>query len=526
MKKSKHRPKKSPTTKTTKTKLATGALEMVRQYVRLVKEAGGRSPSLAALAPYRNTVRYHFGTREALDAFAREKHRSTFKDVPVTDISISNPTRKTVLITSLVIGKTAHPGFLACLQRTTVRKKADLILLPTADPASRHTPNGVGRLDKTLADSGAHVIHGRDFALNDNLQILGIEITAKQLLPLTGLRRLGQRGHSAIVAAPKLFLDLVATPEQLPHALMTTGACTMPDYETDKHASLRTAYLAAQDHEYAALIVEIESNKRFHFRQLQYNPTADNLIDLGVSDTGEKISPQAVHLGDWHSGETAPENFEFARKNPFGAREVYLHDSFNGLSINHHDPVLQRKLRTLTLEDELQGWVADMRMFLRTYEKAYIVQSNHDEWLTHWIDYGTWRTDDRNFMIGHKLETLRIANPGTTVLELYARTQKLGKNLEFIGPNHAKRIGPVAMPYHGHVGPNGLRKPSVRAFEESVGPCNLGHIHTPAIWRNVWRAGTSTHLKLGYNDGPSSWLWSHILVYPDGRRQLYNIIPK
>jgi hypothetical protein len=52
----------------------------------------------------------------------------------------------------------------------------------------------------------------------------------------------------------------------------------------------------------------------------------------------------------------------------------------------------------------------------------------------------------------------------------------------------------------------------------------IGHSHTPAIEEGCYQVGTSTKLSRGYTHGPSSWLNTHAIIYPNGKRTLINII--
>lgn len=499
-------------------------------YLSLVDANGGQSPTLAEISRIAGRVYKYFDTRENIDKVARKQAPARFTDVVVTDIKIVNPKKKTIIITSSVLGAPVHMGACTAFRRMADREKADILSPVCVDSASRASPGGVGRVDKAIIDLGFNVVQGRDVRLNDNLSVLGIEVSAKQLVPITGLDRYGQRGQSIVIAAPKQFLKYVPTMSSLPHAIMTTGACTAPFYDTDRQHSKRTAYQATQDHQLAGVIVEIEDDKIFHFRQLRYSEDLDNIVDLGFTDSGTEYKPQAIQLGDWHSGATAFPNYKFAMANPFGADQVFLHDAFDGHSINPHeeqnDPLNYMNSSEL-LQVELDGLCKDISLFLENYKEVFIVESNHDQWLDAWVRSGRYRKDRTNFHVGRRLEDLLFRYPGQSALNAYLSHEflRFSDRLKLIGPNDDYRIGGVAMNHHGHVGPNGIRKPSPKVFESSVGETALGHLHTPMIWRDVTVAGTSTEFRQGYNKGPSSWMWTHTLVYPCGRRQLYNLIP-
>jgi hypothetical protein len=52
----------------------------------------------------------------------------------------------------------------------------------------------------------------------------------------------------------------------------------------------------------------------------------------------------------------------------------------------------------------------------------------------------------------------------------------------------------------------------------------VGHYHSPGRKDGALAVGTSTHLRVGYNEGPSSWLQSHVIIHNDGRAQHINFI--
>ena len=78
---------------------------------------------------------------------------------------------------------------------------------------------------------------------------------------------------------------------------------------------------------------------------------------------------------------------------------------------------------------------------------------------------------------------------------------------------------------HGDLGSNGARG-SLAAIEKAYNRAVVGHSHTAGIHRQVYQVGTSSDLKLDYNRGSSSWTQSMALIYPNGSRQLINIVPR
>ena len=118
--------------------------------------------------------------------------------------------------------------------------------------------------------------------LNSNIALYSIRLSAKQINPITGLGRIGQRNKSFIFASPKQSLEYVPVGNnRLPHALMSTGAITLPHYDTERYMSKRTAFIAENDHVLGAIIVELDDNDRYHFRQIEFNKDG-SFTDLGT----------------------------------------------------------------------------------------------------------------------------------------------------------------------------------------------------------------------------------------------------
>jgi len=76
---------------------------------------------------------------------------------------------------------------------------------------------------------------------------------------------------------------------------------------------------------------------------------------------------------------------------------------------------------------------------------------------------------------------------------------------------------------HGDVGANGSRG-SLLNYRKLNTKIVVGHYHSPGRKDGAIAVGTSTHLRVGYNQGPSSWLQSHVIIHNDGRAQHINFI--
>jgi hypothetical protein len=77
--------------------------------------------------------------------------------------------------------------------------------------------------------------------------------------------------------------------------------------------------------------------------------------------------------------------------------------------------------------------------------------------------------------------------------------------------------------YHGDRGANGARG-SLAGWAKIGTKVIVGHTHSPGIEKGAYMIGTSSKLSLEYTSGPSSWMNTHAIIHPDGKRQLITII--
>jgi hypothetical protein len=127
--------------------------------------------------------------------------------------------------------------------------------------------------------------------------------------------------------------------------------------------------------------------------------------------------------------------------------------------------------------------------------------------------------------------------------ELYLRTQESilppgeflrlpGSQVRLLDPNRVKVLPygtvmtlgsaerPVWVHLHGHQGANGA-KGSVRAHATYGGNSVGGDSHQPSLTLEFMNVGTTTKLRLGYNEGGySSWGIAFGVIFEDGTKQL------
>lgn len=437
--------------------------------------------------------------------------------------------KKRFIITTAVTGMPVNEAFLNSIKNYCTINDAGLLVLPTTDPAAA-VPF---ELDPILKDEAIII---QDININDNLMVSTFQTSAKQINTLTGLRRVGERERSMIVASPKQFVEYVPVlnPEGC-HALLTTGAITTPEYlSTDKYMSLRTAWLADKDHEMGGIIVEVESDKIFHFRPFQC-AVDGSFMDLGVRysfTSRTRKRPEAIVLGDIHVGSIDKDVYRSTNRilKQLQPKRVFLHDVFDGVSCNPHASMqflTQAQLKDkLSIEKELQlngKYLTHLREKHPYVEEWIVVRSNHDIFLDRYLDGGDYIQDPTNFEICHKLALKKMKGE----IPFEAGLIELGFDLtkiNFLDEDESYRIHGFECGQHGHRGSNGVRNPSNAGLEVAYGKGVFGHSHTGGKLRKIFRVGTSTRYKLGYNKGASSWTHTLCIVNPDGTAQLVNDI--
>ncbi len=520
--------------------------ELAEAYVQIVQQKNmfPTRSDLALVGITRDKIRHHFvnitGLRLAAKMMFPEAFHGIIEENDFTSakakakLSKDLKKHKTFIVTTAVNGQWAHSKFLETLDFMASELKAKVLVLPSHDPAHNLDNEIEWHFDEKLKD---HQFLFDSTILNSNIRISSLRINAKQINPTTGLGRICQGKGSFIFASPKQSLEYDPVSNiKYPHARMSTGACTVANYSSTQGNSLRTAYIAEHDHVIGAVIVEIEDDKIYHFTQIQSD------LEGGVCHHGKyyigdnkprKVIPRLV-MGDYHAGEqdeTAIGAWEEIIE-AMSVDEVFFHDLFNGKSINHHEEqniVLRArhsKRGLLSLSDELRvtGEQLDRILSHKSVKKGIIIKSNHDDFLTRWLDQAKFKYDPLNFQIGCKLADRSV--DGLDALK--EGLKECGKikhwdKIRFLDRDEDYKVAGIELGAHGDKGPNGSRG-SKANIENAYGRAVIGHSHTPGILRGVFQVGTSSLFQLGYNIGPSSWMHCSALVYPNGQRQLINSI--
>lgn len=525
-------------------RLLTNFLQLVieRKYVPIITEFRQHA-NVAA-----ESVNKYFGSFEGLIEAARKRDPKAFKNI-IDETSFNDAAfkelrsyvseHKRFFITSAITGCDVHEDGLAAVQTYCKKNKAALLILPCSDPARQKEHKNKWTLSPDLPKKS---VVFRDLSLNDNIVLSTIKMSAKQLQPLTGIKRLSQKRGSAIVASPKQFLEFVANSNnntEIPRALMSTGAITKANYRTEMYMSERTASLAELDHTLGGIIVEIKNGRIFFARHVQIDPKTGSFTDVdrkyNADGTVEKVTADLVQTGDWHVLSTDEDTRRVAKEIVDVVKPKYLtfEDFFDGITINPHERhnlvSLSKKAKKgmLSLDMELEACRKEINEICKwAAENVVFKYGNHEDFLKRYLNDGAFMDEPLNKLIGMKLtialEELEINPFEYAMREMYKVSQP--DKVKFLTINDSFKVNGIENGAHGHMGKGGRRNPGMAEIEECYGASNVGHNHSAAIFRSVFRVGTSTKLQLSYNDGPSAWTQTHLIQHKDGSRQLIHVI--
>lgn len=378
-------------------------------------------------------------------------------------------------------------------------------------------------------DANRHNVHKYLSIMSD------VKIQPTAVNPMSGLQ--GMSGiNSCIFGAPKTQFEMIPTlMGNKPKMMMTTGSVTKINY-TDSKAGKKGEF----HHIYGFVVVEIKDNETFYARQVTADDVTGNFTDLyytvknGVVNKIDRI--EAIILGDIHYGNHDEAVLTLTHKfmKKVKPKHVVLHDIFDGDSISHHqikDPFMQYSKEVHDKNDlgkELDYMMDNLKDF-EDYENVVIVRGNHDDFLDRWLKNEDWKKQPtpKNSRLYMQLSDILLqqyeenSNNIKGVIPVLIN-RKYPKYIT-LGRQDSYRVKNWEVGQHGDMGVNGSRA-SLQQFRMLNTKIIFGHSHTPGRKDGALSVGTTTKLRMGYNNGPSSWLHSHVLIHEDGKAQHINFI--
>lgn len=363
--------------------------------------------------------------------------------------------------------------------------------------------------------------------------------------PLTGMD--GYNGRASnIVPHAKIAMESIASmPDEGTKFNYATGTMTQRNY-----IQKRMGIIAEQSHNYGALLVEVDSNGSWWVRQLELG-NDDSIMDIGPADyqgvyvqLGEVHPEQVVSSWTWadyHAAGMDPAVHEMAWGKG-GMLDTHRCDTqFMGdvLSMRSRSPHEEHDFhRTFTkmiegeneVEEEVQLTADLLSKSMRRWCETIIVQANHDDHLTQWLNFADFRKDPANAryfceLQARLLQALEDGDRDFKIMEhALVRADINISNAYFLGTDESYVIlkdidgAGIECALHGHRGPNGARG-STKNLTKLGRKVTKGHDHKATIDGNVHSVGTCT-LNEPYAHGPGSWSVTHSATYRNGSRAL------
>lgn len=444
------------------------------------------------------------------------------------------------VITAAQNATPVHKRFFKALLNYCSWTGAQLIVIPYRykNPTSMWTERAKSD-DWWALELGPYLLDKR-IELNKNLVLLAdVKTQPTASAPLQGFETMtGSR--SAIVGHPKLELVTVPTPqERLPKIITTTGAVTKRNYIPSKAGKKGEFH-----HTFGACVVELEGGL-FHMRQI--NAVKDGTFcDLEYEygpDFRRPAQVEALVMGDTHVWFVDPDVVR-ATFGPGGIvpslrpKKLVWHDVMDFYSRNHHHRgrVFINYVKHHEGRDNVEQEVNETFAFIDRNTPPgttnVIVHSNHPAALSRWIEETDPRTDPENCVFwARTFEAMcmrsKMTETGAATIDPFAwwgkQKLKCADRTIFLAQDQTYLICGIDVSNHGHYGPSGVRG-NIKAFGKVGVKLVIAHGHAPGIKDGVYQAGTNSLLKLEFVRGPSAWLHTDVLIYPNGKRTLINVI--
>ena len=338
--------------------------------------------------------------------------------------------------------------------------------------------------------------------------------------PLMRLDQISTSLHTIVAGSTKQYLQVFPYKQYDKYRIgASTGTLSKIDYKMTSGGFVDVKY-----HTIGGLLLDWnDEEERYVIRNLVIkNGKMYDLNKCYTVDSVETIkSVPGMTLGDLHF----PEHDENAMRKTMhhidllNPEVVAAGDWCSYNSINHHTKnqaltrVKNRTEKDWTLTDELRFAKQALTSLAYEFPKTQfnIIYSNHDKFLTSFLNDGLFVKDIDNAEAGCKLFLNFLHNEPVIETGL--------KNVKFMSEFDELLIKGVDLSNHGHIGIAGSRgnpKTYTRISDKAI----TGHTHSPRIEGSVVVVGTNSHLKLNYTSNISNWAFGNAVVYENGTIQL------
>lgn len=443
-------------------------------------------------------------------------------------------TYKRFVITAAVNNSNVDKEFFAALNLYCAAENAALIVIPIMYRNVSLFENGD---EYWFAPELVPYLVENNFDIAHNVRILGgLKTQATAVNPLSGIDSVS-KGKTVIIGHTQVALKTLPRLNEIyPPIATTTGAITEENYSDTK-----VGYIANFNHSMSACVVELDGDEHF-IRHLNFDGSGFYDFDRYYSSDNvmECREVDALIMGDLHFAfrDEGVEKATFTNDdsicNTLMPKNIFFGDSLDFHSSNHHSRsnIFSAYARFLSgtncVKSELDATLAYLQDITPDYATGYVIASNHNDALKRWLNEIEIKREVHNALIYHllmykMLEQTKMTENGATSPDpfaLYAEHIGVKENIRFLKRNQSFKIHDIELSLHGDVASNGSRS-GPNSFANMNSKFVTGHSHSPSINKGSYIVGTSSKFRLDYNqNGPSSWDHAHVMIYPNGKKQM------
>jgi len=379
-----------------------------------------------------------------------------------------------------------------------------------------NTPDTWDKKIEKYLDASRHHIHKHISILAD------IKIQPTAVSPLTSLESLTENS-SAIVGHPRVHMKSMPVIDvEHPKMLFSTGSITKPNFTDSRSGRIGEFHFV-----YGFVVVEIKDDETYFIRQVTADSNGD-FNDLYFNVKNGNISridsTLALIKGDLHYGSHDEKVLErsFSELIPkIKPEKIFLHDIFDGISVNPHITSLSEMyFNEIHDKNNIKKEINVLLEFLNTIKhyNLYVVFSNHDDFLTRFINNGDVKKNIKNAVEYMEYGKILLEGNAPKGIIPYIINNKFPK-IKCLGKDESFKVKGWECSMHGHYGSNGS-KGSVQQFRKLNTKTITAHGHGAFRFDGAVQVGTNSKLKLNYTQGPSCWVHADAIIHNDGKCQL------
>lgn len=447
-----------------------------------------------------------------------------------------NKNTKVVLVTTAQNKTAVNKDFLLNLEiyrdfiETQLGKKCEILIIPS----KYRNPTSNVENEKNVANDWwedeieKYLFYGK-VEFGDCLISADSRISPTASEPLNGYELMASKGH-LILGHSRLHLRVLPRLRKDPlRTMCTTGYITTKNYSKSKAGNI-----SFEHHSYAFCVLELKDNDTCYIPRLVKVTKEGNFTDIIYKVENRTVSTIDKSLGfvwgDLHcrylNREFFNETMELTKK--LRPEKNILHDIFDGSTVNPHevkDMFLQR-LKIVEgkhlLEDEVEECLGIVEEIKNCGGKVFISESNHDNFLTRYIDNENWKKHLFNspayLKYAYIQQTVDLREYGNILG--YLINERFGEEVEYIKMGDSLKIADYECGLHGDFSANGQRG-QTRGFSRLNLKMVHAHVHSPSVHNNVISVGTTCDIHQYYNrKGLSSWAYAHCVIHDNNKNQL------